>query len=71
MHGLPLLPLVNGDLEYIVDPEDADNRYFVVGKEEKYLLGAGSHKIVDVWTADTRLNGYLTNQFFTTLQTSE
>ena len=64
LHGLPLLPLANGDLGYIVDSEDITNSYFVVGKEEKYLLEKGSHKIVDVWTTDTRLNGYLMNQDF-------
>ena len=62
LHGLPLLPLANGGLGEILDA--SAQSVFVVGQAEKYLLEQGSSSLVDVWTSDTRLNGYLMNEDF-------
>lgn len=63
LHGLPLLPLASGGLGKISDPS-LGSTFFVVGQSEKYLLEKGSSSLVDVWTDDTRLNGYLMNEDF-------
>ena len=62
LHGLPLLPLVSGDLGQISDVTSSN--FFVVSSTEKYILEKGSAAIVDVWTSDTRLNAYLINEEF-------
>lgn len=62
VYGLPLLPLANGQLGKITDPNSS--KFFVVNKEEKYLMEEGSRFIVDTWTDDSRLNVYLMNKSF-------
>jgi len=57
---LPLLPLLNGGLGVIRGKESSE-RFFVAQPDEKYLLMSGASDIVDTWTADTRLNTYLSD----------
>jgi sacsin len=58
---LPLLPLLDGSLG-VINGKDSSERFFVVQSDEKYLLSNAASNIVDIWTGDTRLNTYLSNE---------
>uniref|UniRef100_A0A7S3QAL4 Uncharacterized protein n=1 Tax=Chaetoceros debilis TaxID=122233 RepID=A0A7S3QAL4_9STRA len=63
LHGLPLLPLTNGGLGLIGD-SSTTQPFFIANQTQNFLLKKGSRNIVDVWTSDSRLNGYLMNEDF-------
>lgn len=58
---LPLLPLLDGGLG-VIRGKGSSESFFVAQPDEKYLLMSGASNIVDTWTADTRLNTYLSDE---------
>jgi len=61
LHGLPLLPLLNGLNGTIADP-NSNVCYYVSSEVERDLLTSASFALVDVWTSDSRLNSYMISE---------
>lgn len=64
LHGLPLLPLADQNLGRILAPNTESDAFYVVNDIEKHILKKSSRLIIDVWTTDTRLNGFLKSDDF-------
>jgi len=64
LHGLPLLPLADQSIGPILAPSIESGTFYVVNDVEKTILEKSSKHIVDVWTTDTRINGFLRTEDF-------
>ena len=61
--GLPLIPLRNGSLGEIGAPTSGHN-FYLANEKERQILESASFLLVDAWTEDPTLNGYIRNSDF-------